>query len=215
MSFAATRRYPGFVSQGFPRGSSNAARRAGLLMKSFIHMLAAYYVFAASAAVAADTAPDAMVKSTVQDVLSVIKQNKDRQALRDLAEQKVLPHFDFKRMTQLAVGRAWRDAKPEQQQALENGFRTLLVNTYTSALATSASGTETVDVKPAQIAGNEATVKTTVKDSGKQPIAVDYRLEKSGDGWKITDVVVENLSLVTNYRSTFASRKCRARASTA
>jgi len=164
-----------------------------------------------AAAQAAEVAPDALVKSTVQEVLSVIKQNKDKQALRELAEQKVLPNFDFKRMTQLAVGRAWRDAKPEQQKALENGFRTLLVNTYTSALATSASGSETVDVKPAQIAAgqNEAVVKTTVKDSGKQPIAVDYRLEKSGEGWKVTDVVVENLSLVTNYRSTFASEVSR------
>jgi phospholipid transport system substrate-binding protein len=209
MSFAATPSYSGFVSKGLPRVSSNGARRAGLLMNSLKLMLAAYCVVAATVAVAADVTPDAMVKSTVQEVLSVIKQNKDRQVLRELAEQKVLPHFDFKRMTQLAVGRAWRDAKPEQQQALESGFRTLLVNTYTSALATSASGTETVDVKPAQIAGNEATVKTTVKDSGKQPIAVDYRLEKSGDGWKVTDVVVENLSLVTNYRSTFASEVSR------
>jgi phospholipid transport system substrate-binding protein len=160
---------------------------------------------------AAEVAPDVLVKSTVQEVMSVIKQNKDKQALRELAEQKVLPNFDFKRMTQLAVGRAWRDAKPEQQKALENGFRTLLVNTYTSALATSASGTETVDVKPAQIGAgqNEAVVKTTVKDAGKQPIAVDYRLEKSGEGWKVTDVVVENLSLVTNYRSTFASEVSR------
>ncbi|MEO8440882.1 MAG: ABC transporter substrate-binding protein [Betaproteobacteria bacterium] len=209
MSFAATRRYPGFVSKDLPRVSSNGARRATLLMKSLKHMLAAYCVIAASAAVAADVAPDTIVKSTVQEVFAVIKQNKDRRALRELAEQKVLPHFDFKRMTQLAVGRAWRDAKPEQQQALESGFRTLLVNTYTSALATTASGSETVDVKPAQVTGNEATVKTTVKDSGKQPIAVDYRLEKSGDGWKVTDVVVENLSLVTNYRSTFASEVSR------
>ena len=209
MIFAATRRYPGVVSKDLPRVSSCGVRRATHLMKSLKHMLAAYCVIAASAVVAADVAPDAMVKSTVQEVLTVIKQNKDRRALRELAEQKVLPHFDFKRMTQLAVGRAWRDAKPEQQQALESGFRTLLVNTYTSALATSASGSETVDVKPAQIAGTEATVKTTIKDSGKEPIAVDYRLEKSGDGWKVTDVVVENLSLVTNYRGTFASEVSR------
>ena len=185
------------------RWFSSAARMLGIL--GILGMMAAF------GAQAAEVAPDVLVKSTVQEVMSVIKQNKDKQALRELAEQKVLPNFDFKRMTQLAVGRAWRDAKPEQQKALENGFRTLLVNTYTSALATSASGSETVDVKPAQIAAdqNEAVVKTTVKDSGKQPIAVDYRLEKSADGWKVTDVVVENLSLVTNYRSTFASEVSR------
>jgi phospholipid transport system substrate-binding protein len=166
---------------------------------------------ATCAAIAAEGAPDALVKSTVDEVLTVIKQNKDKRALRELAEQKVLPNFDFKRMTQLAVGRAWREAKPEQQQALENSFRTLLVNTYTSALATSASGKESVDVKPAPLAAgqNEVTVKTVVKDAGRQPIAVDYQLEKSGAGWKVVDVVVENLSLVTNYRSTFASEVSR------
>jgi phospholipid transport system substrate-binding protein len=160
---------------------------------------------------AADTAPDALVKATVDDVLAVIKQNKDKQALRALAEQKVLPHFDFKRMTQLAVGASWRQANAAQQQALENGFRTLLVNTYTTALSVSASGTQTVEVKPVQVKAdqNEVTVKTTVKDPGKQPIAIDYRMAKAADGWKVYDVVVEDLSLVTNYRGTFASEVSR------
>ena len=146
---------------------------------SAARVLGLVWMMGAFNAQAAEVAPDVLVKSTVQEVMSVIKQNKDKQALRELAEQKVLPNFDFKRMTQLAVGRAWREANPEQQKALESGFRTLLVNTYTSALATSATGSETIDVKPAQIAAgqNEAVVKTTVKDSGKQPIAVDYRLE--------------------------------------
>ena len=174
-------------------------------------LAACFAVFTFTAAQAADIAPEAVVKSTVNEVLALIKQNKDKRALRELAEQKVLPNFDFKRMTQLAVGRSWREAKPEQQQALENGFRTLLVNTYTSALAVSASGNETVDVKPAQLAAgqNEATVKTIIKDSSRQPVAVDYRLEKTGDSWKVVDVIVENLSLVTNYRTTFASEVSR------
>ena len=205
MSLATTENFQSITTQ---RAAPKSVR---FIMSALMHMLGAYFVVAACGAVAADAAPDAMVKATVDEVLTVIKQNKGKGNLRELAEQKVLPHFDFKRMTQLAVGRAWRDAKPEQQQALENGFRTLLVNTYTSALSTSASGSETVEVKPAQIAAgsNEATVKTTIKDSGKQPIAVDYRLEKSGIEWKITDVVVENLSLVTNYRTTFASEVSR------
>jgi phospholipid transport system substrate-binding protein len=139
--------------------------------------------------------------------LAVIKQNKDRQALRQLAEQKVLPHFDFKRMTQLAVGPGWKQASPTQQQALENGFRTLLVNTYTSALSVGVSGGQTVEVKPpqAQPQQDEVTVKTVVKEAGKQPVSIDYRLERTPDGWKVYDVVVEGLSLVTNYRSSFAS----------
>jgi phospholipid transport system substrate-binding protein len=160
----------------------------------------------ASLAIAADTAPDTIVRSTVDDVLGVIKQNRqDRQALRDLAEKKVLPQFDFKRMTRLAVGPAWRDANPSQQEALENGFRTLLVNTYTAALSTTATGAPTVEVKPVQVkpGDEEVTVKTVVKNSGKQPFAVDYRMEKLPEGWKVYDVVVENLSLVTNYRGSF------------
>ena len=94
-----------------------------------------------------------------------------------------------------------------QQQSLENSFRALLVNTYTSALSISTSGSQTVDVKPAQLqAGqNEVLVKTVVKDTGKQPVMIDYHMAKGADGWKVFDVVVENLSLVTNYRGTFAS----------
>jgi phospholipid transport system substrate-binding protein len=190
---------------------SVAITPALLCMKSatgyFLRCLLACVALSAGSALAADVQPDALVKSTVDEVLTVIKQNKDKASLRELAEQKVVPHFDFKRMTQLAVGRAWREATPTQQQALENGFRTLLVNTYTNALTASATGTEAVDVKPVKVGAsqNEVVVKTTVKDSSKQLIPVDYKLEKSADGWKVTDVVVENLSLVTNYRSNFAS----------
>lgn len=181
-------------------------------MKTILNFLVMWLLIVpAPAALAADGAPDALVKATVGDVLAVIKQNKDKQALRALAEQKVLPHFDFRRMTQLAVGAPWRQANPAQQQALENAFRTLLVNTYTNALSVSATGSQTVEVKPAQAkAGqDEVTVKTTVKDSGKPPIAIDYRMAKSADGWKVFDVVVENLSLVTNYRGSFASEVSR------
>jgi phospholipid transport system substrate-binding protein len=181
-------------------------------MKTILRLLAMWLLLMPAPVIrAADTAPDALVKATVDDVLAVIKQNKDKQALRALAEQKVLPHFDFKRMTQLAVGAPWRQANAAQQQALENGFRALLVNTYTTALSVSASGTQTVEVKPVQGKAdqNEVTVKTTMKDPGKQPIAVDYRMAKSADGWKVFDVVVEDLSLVTNYRGTFASEVSR------
>jgi len=155
--------------------------------------------------VAADeSSPDALVKSTVNEVLAVIRQNHDQQTLRQLAEQKVLPHFDFAAMTRLAVGKAWRQASPSQQQALEDGFRTLLVNTYTTALSKAATGKEAVEVKPPQAGGgNETTVKTVVTAPGEPPTAIDYRMEKTADGWKVMDVVVESVSLVTNYRSTF------------
>jgi phospholipid transport system substrate-binding protein len=129
-------------------------------MKTSLHCFAAYLLVVACSVTAADITPDAMVKSTVDEVLAVIKQNKDKQALRQLAEQKVLPHFDFKRTIQLAMGTAWRQANPAQQQALENSFRTLLVNIYTSALSMSASGNQTVEIKPGQAKpdGDEVTV---------------------------------------------------------
>jgi phospholipid transport system substrate-binding protein len=162
---------------------------------------------AAFAVQAAEVAPDALVKTNVEEVLSVIKQNKDKRTLQDLAEKKVLPHFDFRTMTQLAVGKAWREASQDQQKRLENAFRGLLVSTYTAALNQSAVANATVEVKPAQVKPEQAdvTVKTTAKRSGKQPVAIDYRMKRTASGWKVYDVVVENLSLVTNYRDSFAA----------
>ena len=164
-------------------------------------------VYAVPVAHGAEVAPDVLVKNTVDEVLVVMRQGNDRKALQRIAEQKVLPHFDFKRMTQLAVGNAWREASAAQQQELERGFRTLLVNTYTTALSMSNNTGHSLEVKPLQAKSdqNEVTVKTTVKDGNEQPVAIDYRMEHTADGWKVFDVVVENMSLVTNYRSTFAA----------
>lgn len=172
------------------------ARLAG-----FVSMLAACAVFAA------ETPPDALVKRTVDEVMTVLKENKDRRKLVELAEQKVLPHFDFTEMTRLAVGRAWRDANDAQKKSLENAFRTLLVNTYTAALTQAAKSDQSVEVKPARVpAGqNEVVVKTLVKESGRPAIPIDYSMRRSGSEWKVYDVVVENLSLITNYRNTFSS----------
>jgi len=174
-------------------------------MKMFARTLGFLALFVAFAVQAAETLPDALVKSTVDEVLLVIKQNKDKNALHDLAEKKVLPNFDFQRMTQLAVGRAWREANPAQKKALENAFRSLLVSTYTTALSQASNANQTVEVKPAPVkpGDDDVTVKTLVKEPGRQPIPIDYRMAKTPSGWKVYDVVVENLSLVTNYRGSF------------
>ncbi len=160
-----------------------------------------------SCARADDSAPDAMVKSTANDVLTLVKQSKDKNQLRGLAEQKVLPHFDFNHMTRLAVGTAWRQATPTQQQALEDAFRTLLVNTYTNALSIAVKGNEAIDVKPLQVQAQQTdvTVRSVVNEPGKQAVNIDYRVENTANGWKVYDVVVENLSLVTSYRGSFSS----------
>lgn len=175
------------------------------LIRQFLVLVVCGLPFA-PAAQAAEMAPDALVKATVEDVLGVIKSNRDRKVLLQVAEQKVLPHFDFETMTRLAVGRAWREATPEQRTALQNAFRALLVNTYTTALSQQDGVDGGFDVKPVQVkpGQKDVTVQTVVKSAGRPAVAVDYRMELKANGWKVYDVIVENLSLVTNYRGTFA-----------
>ncbi len=160
----------------------------------------------------AQTAPDVLVRNTVSEVLLLLQQDKGQQdkgqqELQGLVEQKVLPHFDFRVMTQTAMGKSWREASPAQQAALENAFRALLVRTYTAALTDATKVERTVEVKPLQLKSGEdyATVHTLVKEPGKPPLSLDYRMTLTGQTWKVTDIVAENVSLVINYRGTFNS----------
>lgn len=153
-------------------------------------------------------APDVLISATVQEVLAVVKQDKDIQAgnqkkILELVDAKVLPHFDFARMTQLAVGKFWRMATPEQKQALVSQFRNMLVRTYTKAFTVYRD--QTVEVKPFKMAADatEATVKTLINKQGGQAIPVDYEMKKSADGWKAFDVSIEGVSMVMSYRGTF------------
>lgn len=157
-------------------------------------------------AVSGELAPDELVRTTSREVIEILKTDKEARSgkkLLDLVDAKVLPHFDFTRMTRLAVGKNWRNATPEQQQSLVREFRTLLVRTYSSALATYKD--QVIDVRPVKLnAGDtEVTVRTQVQQSGGQPVQIDYTMEKKTDGWKVFDVTVAGVSLVTNYRSTF------------
>jgi len=153
---------------------------------------------------AQDAGPEALVRSTTDEVLAVVRQNHDKATIRRLAEDKVLPHFDFTAMTRLAAGRHWREATPQQQEALQQAFRTLLVNTYVNAISRSATGQEKVSIKPGPPpSGDEATVRTVGENSGSQPVEIDYRMRRSGAEWLVIDVAVENVSLVTTYRGTF------------
>ena len=176
-------------------------------MRIFLRALGMLGLAAAFAVQAAVTPPDVLVKNTVDDVMGVIKQSKDKRTLHDLAEKKVLPHFDFTRMTMLAVGKYWRQASDTQKKSLESGFKSLLVSTYTAALSQSSASNQTVEVRPLAVTPNETevTVRTLVKEPGRQLISIDYRMALSSGGWKVYDVVVENLSLVTNYRGSFGS----------
>lgn len=162
----------------------------------------------ALATVQAQTAPDALVKTVATDVTAVLKSDPailgNPAKLKELIESKLLPNFNFSRMTQLAMGRNWAKASPEQQTALTNEFRTLLVRTYSGALASFRNNT--IDYRPLRMQAGETdvTVKTVVNQANGQGIPIDYSLEKAADGsWKAYDVIVAGVSLVTNYRDEF------------
>lgn len=159
---------------------------------------------------AQEIAPDTLVKSVSQEVLDIIRKDKDIQSGNtkktiDLVETKVLPHFDFARMTALAMGPNWRRATPDQQKLLTDQFRTLLVRTYSTAL--SSYKNHTIDFKPlrAQPGDTEVVVKSEVKQPGQQAVSIDYSMEKTAASWKVYDVAVGGVSLVTTYRDTFTN----------
>lgn len=160
---------------------------------------------------AAQEGPDALVKRVTDEVLAIIKADKDLQAGKpdrvvEVAEAKVLPHFDFERMTRLAVGRNWRQASDAQKQSLVKEFRTLLVRTYSNSLT--AYRNQTIEVKPTKLAAadTEATVRTQVIQPGGPAIPIDYSMEKVDGGWKVFDVVIDGVSLVTTYRGSFSEQ---------
>lgn len=162
---------------------------------------------------AADVSPDVLISTTSQEVLDIIKRDKEilasanKKKLLGLVEEKVLPHFNFNRMTRLAVGKHWPKATPDQQKDLVREFRTLLVRTYTNALSNYQE--ETIKVDPAKIKDGETetVVRTQViQGHGQQPVQIDYSMEKANNQWKAYDVTIAGVSLVTNYRSSFNSQ---------
>lgn len=159
-------------------------------------------------------APDVLVRQVLDDVLAAIKDapSSDREAREKalvLAKQKILPHVDFKRMTRLAVGRAWRSADARQREALVAQFGSLITRVYSSAID-AYDGHET-EVDPVQLANgdDDVIVRSRFKKAGAQPVEVNYVMWKSVQGWKVYDIVVENASLVITYRSQFGEEVAR------
>ena len=157
----------------------------------------------------AQEAPDVLVKRVTEEVLEIVRKDKDIQngntmRIIDLVDAKVIPNFNFKHMTALALGKEWRKATPAQQQQLTAEFKTLLVRTYSNALTSYKN--QKIVYKPFRMnAGDsEALVRTEVIQPGSKPVPIDYNLEKADAGWKVFDVVVAGISLVTNYRDQFA-----------
>lgn len=164
--------------------------------------------FAIPAQAQAGKTPDALIKDVSTDVLDAVRADKsikqgDVQKVVALVDAKVMPYVDFQRMTASAVGRYWRQATPEQQKRLQDEFKTLLVRTYSGALAQVRD--QTVELKPMRSApdAKDVVVKTEIRGSG-DPVQLDYRLEQTAAGWKIYDVSVLGVWLVENYRNSFA-----------
>lgn len=166
---------------------------------------------AGSAAVAAEPAPDELMKAITDDVVEAIRRDKDIQKgdprkIAALVETRILPHFDFRRATQIALGSNWRHASPEQQEALTREFRSLLVRTYSGALA--AYRGQKIEYLPlrARPGDAEVTVRSRIRQPGSEPIAVEYDMARSAAGWMVYDVRIGGMSLVANYRSAFAEQ---------
>lgn len=175
-------------------------------MKQLLAFLFAGFV---TAAVFAQEAPDALVMKITEEVLEIVRKDKDiqsgntRKAI-ELVDAKVLPYFNFQHMTALAVGKDWRKASAQQQQQLSAEFKTLLVRTYSNALT--GYKNQKIVFKPFKMNPGETDVlvRTEVQQPGSKAVQLDYSLEKLDSGWKVYDVTVAGISLVTNYRDQFA-----------
>jgi phospholipid transport system substrate-binding protein len=167
-------------------------------------------LFISEGASAQQEAPDVLVKRISQEILDLAKTDQQIQAgnqqrIMEVVQSKILPHVDFQRMTAMASGRFWRDATPEQQSALTNEFRTLLIHTYSGAITQIRN--HRLDFKPLRADPNdtEVEVKTSVVQSRGEAMQLNYRLEKTSSGWKIYDVNILGAWLVETYKASFAT----------
>ncbi|MCC7546937.1 MAG: ABC transporter substrate-binding protein [Burkholderiales bacterium] len=173
-------------------------------------LLCVLAVLLAPLAALAQKAPDALVRSVADEVLKIVQNDQalregDNARMASLIEEKIVPHFDFERMTRLAVGRPWREATSVQRQSLIDQFRTLLVRSYSAAYTTYKH--IVIDVKPLRMQPSEedVQVRTEIRlPGGAPPVKVDYSMVRANADWKVYDVVVDGVSMVTTYRNTFA-----------
>ena len=171
-------------------------------------LITAAAMLASPLAFAEVEAPDALVKRISSDVLTSVKadpaiQKGDINRIVALVDAKIMPNVNFSRMTSMAVGRFWRQATPEQQKQLQDEFKILLVRTYAGALGEVKDQTLSFRPMRSKPEDTEVVVRTEVRGRG-EPIQLDYRLEKTSEGWKIYDLNVLGAWLVENYRSQFA-----------
>lgn len=172
-------------------------------------------LFSSMAFTMTENEPQTVIKSTVDYMLETLRDKKTELEnkpglINDLVQANVVPKFDFKRISQSALGRYWGRASEEQQQRFTEEFKALLIRTYTKAVL-NYSGEE-VEYKPARESNepDEATVYTLVQDSGGAKIPINYRLHKENGEWRVYDVIIDGVSLVVNYRTQFSNEIRRA-----
>lgn len=180
------------------------------MLHSFFLPLVLMLGINAGVALAGDTPPDVLARTTTQEVMALLKQDKDIQGgnqakVYELVEAKILPNFDFNRMTQLAVGKHWPRATAKQKQSLVTEFRNLLVRTYSTSLTEFSD--QTIEFKPFTLKPDDTdvSVRSEVRQPGGQPVTIDYSMYKTAFGWKVYDVSIDGVSLITNYRSSFSN----------
>ena len=172
------------------------------LLRSALFAIVSLFVIALPAH--AQQGAEELVRRMAADVTAEVRKNpalaNSQTQLAALVERRLMPHFDFERITQLAMGRNWSKATPAEQRQVVAEFSKLLVRTYSNALASLKD--LDVQVRDSRKNGNDVTVRTQMVGRAK-PVAIDYSLASGGAGWRVYDVTVEGLSLVTTYRDDF------------
>ena len=183
--------------------------RETMKLKVLTLLSAFFFATLAVTAASAQTSPDKFIEDLSGKVIGQVKADKDIQAgdlkrVSELVDSTLMPHVNFERMTALAVGRAWREATPEQKKQLMTEFRVLLLRTYSNAFT--AVRDQSIRMKPfrGNASDEEVVVRSEIVQPRGEPIQLDYRLEKDGNSWKIYDVNVLGVWLVQTYRNQFA-----------
>ncbi|MEY4649573.1 MAG: hypothetical protein RL191_741 [Pseudomonadota bacterium] len=176
-------------------------------MKKFLLMVLSLMM---SLSIFAGESPDLFVKKTADEIFEILKTDKDLKAgnkekAYKITEEKIVPYFDFDRISKLVLGKAWPAATKEEQEAFKKEFRIMIVKTYGSALLKFKD--HSLSYKPARFepTDEEVLVKTEILKPGSPPLPIDYMLEKDGNSWKVFDIIIEGVSLVTNYRGQFSN----------
>jgi phospholipid transport system substrate-binding protein len=158
-----------------------------------------------------DIAPDVLLKAATVDVIAIIRQDKEIQAgnpakAARLVESRIQPFFDFAHLTQTVAARNWRLATPEQQNALTVEFKTLLVRTYSTAMSDNRD--EVIEFRPlhAESGDTEVTVRSVIRLRNAEPLTIDYHMEKIAAEWKVSDIKINGISMISTYREAFAGK---------